>query len=818
MDFPGVFGVRVEMAFGANPSGDPASWSWTDVSADLLSQPIGIERGRQDEMSHVQSSAATVTLDNTRGDYTPGRTGSPIYPNVVLGVPMRIWADLPPELLIPGVVDEFQREVPDGFGVADSGQPWRIDAAGTLYKVTGGVASISPTGPSAGRSGQFLPGNYGDVDVQVAVSPGQVTANGAFIGGLAYRAADGNNTYIAQPMFWNTGLVDLRLTYAGTIVQNPVSTGLRYAAGSWFWLRARAIGHRHQVKMWPLNAPEPAEWLIDVRDNAVPNPALTGGIGLTQSGEPAGAPVIRYDHLSARPVEPRWFGYVSEWAPTWPHGDLSNPATGDPGHALIAVTGAGVLRRLGQGAAPVQSMLRREILSDPARAPVAYWPCEDSAGASSFASATGGPPLTFDAGLPLASYTGVASSAPIPVTKHSRIASAQFGGTWPVTDQVRLITLIHMPPGGVRATAHLWRLSMTGSATVWDVMIKPDGAVFLRVLDAGLDLIVESAPIGFSLNGKTALLSLWLRQQGNRVRWQVADYESGADSVLQLESTLSGRTLGSVDDLQIDPAAAMDEVAFGHVALLNKPDFFDATIMSALNGRDGEKAGYRLRRLAAEERIPLTLIGSPDDTRPMGPQASGTLLALLRECADADGGILAESKSNGGLDYRTRASMLNQPPKLALDASRARGDIVNPFTPVLDDQAARNDITVTRRGGSSARITDPADIARRGHYDEQLTLNIARDDHLAAIAAWLLRLGTWPGMRYPTVGPALNNDPALLARWLQLELGDRVTITGLPPQHPDGTVSLLAQGYTETIRPTRWDAVINASPAGPWQT
>lgn len=814
MDFPGVFGVRVELAFGANPSGDPASWVWTDVSADLLAQPIGIERGRQDEMSHVQSSSATVTLDNTRGDYTPGRTGSPLHPNVVLGVPMRIWADLPSELLIPGVADEFGREVPDGFGVADTGQVWRNDAVGTLYKVTGGVASISPTSPSAGRSGQYLPVNYADVDVQVAVSPGQVTANGAFIGGLAYRAADGDNTYIAQPMFWNTGVVELRLIHAAVFVQTAIPTGLRYTANSWFWLRARAIGHRHQVKMWPQDTPEPAEWLIDVRDDAVPTPALSGGIGLTQSGESAGSPVIRYDHLSARLLEPRWCGYVSEWAPTWPHGDVSNPASGDPGHALVTVTGAGVLRRLGQGAAPIQSMLRREILSDPARAPVAYWPCEDSAGASSLASATGGPPLTFDAGLPLASYAGVASSGPIPVTKHSRIASAQFGAAWPVTDHVRLITLIHLPQNGVREIAHLWRLSTTGSATVWDVLIKPDGALFLRVLDAGLDPIYESAALAFALNGTTTLVSLWLQKQGKRIRWELATYTSGAATIMIYGEFLAGHTFGAVDDLQIDPAASVDDVAFGHVALLNRPEFFDTTIMAALGGRDGEKAGHRLRRLAAEERIPLTLLGSPEDTRPMGPQASGTLLTLLRECADADGGILAESNVNGGLEYRTRTSMLNQTPTLALDASQ--GEIVNPFTPILDDQAARNDITVTRRGGSSARVTNPTDITRRGHYDEQLTLNIARDDQLAAIAAWLLRLGTWPGMRYPTVSPALGNDPGLLARWLQLELGDRVTITGLPPQHPTETVSLLAQGYAETITPHRWDAVINASPAGPW--
>jgi hypothetical protein len=156
-------------------------------------------------------------------------------------------------------------------------------------------------------------------------------------------------------------------------------------------------------------------------------------------------------------------------------------------------------------------------------------------------------------------------------------------------------------------------------------------------------------------------------------------------------------------------------------------------------------------------------------------------------------------------------------PVWSLDGQSAgRGDIVNPFSPVLDDQGLRNDVTANRIDGGEAQVTDPVHIAAHGLKDDDVTLNVASDEQLPSQAGWRVHQGTWPGMRYPAVSPAINVRPELAEQWLNTELGDLGEITGLPPQHPADTVQLIAEGYTETFRPSRWDVKINTSPGGLW--
>jgi hypothetical protein len=202
----------------------------------------------------------------------------------------------------------------------------------------------------------------------------------------------------------------------------------------------------------------------------------------------------------------------------------------------------------------------------------------------------------------------------------------------------------------------------------------------------------------------------------------------------------------------------------------------------------------------------------------LGPQQIATLVEILQVAADADGGILFETRDALGLSYRPLVSLYNQDPALTLDAEAdSQGDIANPFAPVLDDQAATNDVTVTRTDGSSARATDPSDIERRGLRDTAVELNVASDGQLPGQATWRLHLGTWPGMRYPAVTPALNARPGLITGWLPLDAGDRIDVTNLPPQHPPNDVTLILQGYAETIRPTTWETEVNCSPYGPYE-
>lgn len=156
-------------------------------------------------------------------------------------------------------------------------------------------------------------------------------------------------------------------------------------------------------------------------------------------------------------------------------------------------------------------------------------------------------------------------------------------------------------------------------------------------------------------------------------------------------------------------------------------------------------------------------------------------------------------------------------PVWALDGkSGGKGDLVNPFAPVLDDQGMRNDMTAKRQDGGEATFVDQAHVDARGRYDADITVNVESDDQLADEAAWRVHLGTTPGMRYPAISPALNVRPELVGQWLATELGDAGEVTGLPPQHPTDTVSLIAEGYRETIQPHRWDVTANTAAASPY--
>jgi len=88
-----AFGIKVEAAFGANPSAAVGTWTWTDISSKVLGRNGGkatITRGRQDEASQAQPSTLVIELNNSDGRFTPDSPAGVYYPNVVLNLPIRV--------------------------------------------------------------------------------------------------------------------------------------------------------------------------------------------------------------------------------------------------------------------------------------------------------------------------------------------------------------------------------------------------------------------------------------------------------------------------------------------------------------------------------------------------------------------------------------------------------------------------------------------------------------------------------------------------------------------------------------------------------
>lgn len=88
--------IIIEAAFGADPTGDPDDWSWTDISTRLLTKVGGSERlisirlGRSPLAAEAEPGNCTFWLDSTDGALTPLNPLSTYWPNVVLDLPMRV--------------------------------------------------------------------------------------------------------------------------------------------------------------------------------------------------------------------------------------------------------------------------------------------------------------------------------------------------------------------------------------------------------------------------------------------------------------------------------------------------------------------------------------------------------------------------------------------------------------------------------------------------------------------------------------------------------------------------------------------------------
>lgn len=106
--------VEVHIAFDSGYTTPAASRTWTDVSDYVeLADRISIAFGRQDERSTAGANTLTLTLDNSDGRFTAGHGGSPYYPNVKLGRPIRVRVTPPGGTTVErfvGFVDEWPVE------------------------------------------------------------------------------------------------------------------------------------------------------------------------------------------------------------------------------------------------------------------------------------------------------------------------------------------------------------------------------------------------------------------------------------------------------------------------------------------------------------------------------------------------------------------------------------------------------------------------------------------------------------------------------------------------------------------------------------
>jgi hypothetical protein len=517
----------------------------------------------------------------------------------------------------------------------------------------------------------------------------------------------------------------------------------------------------------------------------------------------------------------RFHGEVPEWPVSW-------EASGND--VWTQIEASGILRRLGRGES-LRSAMTREFSNPTRQNIVAYWPCEDVSGSALVASRLpGGLPGRVIGAPDFGAFSDFVASDPLPTMQNGSFTFPV--GPYAVTTEASMRVYANIPASGPGTQQRLFSMRTSGTASRWEVDVSADGNSYrLRAFDRDDTVILTDGFILFSWAGRQQVFDLELTQSGADIDWRLVVFDLTSSDPTSIVSgnrtgTLAGQTFGKVTTIIVAPDRGMTDVATGHVVLANEIGAFIGTGI-AMIGWLSETAGRRVERLCSEEGITFRSIGDLDDSEPMGVQTSDALLNLLQECADADLGILYEPREVFGLGFRTRSSLYNQPARIELDY--AAEHLSGPLNPVDDDQQTRNDVTASRKGGSSARVEiidgplsvqDPPDGV--GRYDDDVTVNVDSDLRLPDQASWRGHLGTADEARYPALlvnlaASPVASDTPLTESLLDHEIGDRLTADNPPAWLPPDQISQLVQGYSETLGSFEHQMTLTATPESPYR-
>lgn len=489
----------------------------------------------------------------------------------------------------------------------------------------------------------------------------------------------------------------------------------------------------------------------------------------------------------------------------------------------VPVTAKSISRRLGQGASPLRSALFRDLSN--ASGIVAYWPMEDGRDATSVAEAFGRRPLVLSGDVSMGAYDGFAGSDSVPTFGNIGTLRGPIPSYTPHARQ-RVACMLHQSDTQPADRNLIQMTCRGGNVSEAILVLKADGSLRIVLRDfSGTNVLDFSGGVG-DLRGENAMIWMLLEQSGANINWQFGKTAEGETFGTIQSGTLVGYSYGRFTTMVLGSAGDLANAALGHVHIINGNDDtgFWNTIFTSLIAWEGETAGDRAIRLCAEQDIPLIFVGDPSTTTPMGKQGSKTLTTLLQECADAELGVLDDHPRIRAKRFRTRETLYNQDVTLTLDYTAH--EVAPPLQPVPDDQAVRNDVTVTREGGSSARsiqetgplnVQDPAaDPEGVGRYDTSVSLVLAADSQLADQAGWRKHLGTVNEDRYPLIKINLGHDPHLTDAVKALSSGDRLQITNPPIWLPGSAIDQLVQGGQERLNRFKHEVDLVCTPASPW--
>lgn len=494
----------------------------------------------------------------------------------------------------------------------------------------------------------------------------------------------------------------------------------------------------------------------------------------------AGADAVYVDDLQF--FYSRAYGEINSWEPDQTLGFQQSPPWG---RRWTAVTAGGLLARIGGWTDRIQSAMTRTVLGFSTL--TGFWPGEDGREATLMnnlvplgASATAAGVTFADSESPGGGDVSVKLSATTVIQGQFLVASTTAG--WQVSRAMKLDAL---PSSATYQPMFSWT---TSNNYTWTLSVNATTYLIQAVDDDG-NLKLNLASGWTSLGTPTGWVTMRLSASasGGTVSWALAWYSEGATASEGVSGTFSG-SVGRLNRWKVEGNAYLDGASLAYVYGVTgtADNLLGGSVQQSFNGFAGERALTRFSRLMGEQGISYTYYGFLNQSQAMGPQRPDTLINLLVEIRDTDGGMMYDDANRLSVTYRALGNLVGQSPKLALTFET---NVAQPIKPVLDNQDAFNVVTAEQRDGGSVTVQDdvsamgtlppPAGI---GVIKETVDVNVADEgEQLTQIAYWWLGVGTVPDARYPTITVDLDANPEIEATARAVRPGDRITVSALDP-------------------------------------
>jgi hypothetical protein len=565
--------------------------------------------------------------------------------------------------------------------------------------------------------------------------------------------------------------------------------------------------------------PSPCTLKLTIDDRAGiynPEDAMSPLFGLAGRNTPIR---VRYP-AGVSGVGDRFAGEVSSYAPDQTEEFAVGAGRGD---AWVGIEAAGVLRRLDQGADALPSALRTFMAAQ--AGVLANFPCEDGAGstAPSNAAANGATAtandVSFGSDDTLPASAGVMTFNSAASSFSARVPDVAASG---FVTGVLLFRLDAVPVSAFE----LFRIEQTGGS-VGKMTVTMDAVAFGTNAYApnGATLLEDGIAQGVDETEWVALHYGLFQSSPGTIGYAMYVHQASGDTISPNTGTFAG-TLGRATRIVIDPNAALANAKFAHIVVTNAAfPFVTSGLRKAVDAWAGwENALERLQRLCDGASVTFIPSGAiPTDAQggreTLGAQLSDTRISLMAECERRNDGLLFEPRDALGIRYRTRENLYNQAAMLTLDWDA--DEVTPPLRPILDDLGSRNDVTVSRVGGGSARavledgpmsVLAPA-AGGIGRYPTTVNMSSFNDSVLPGLASWYMRKYTVGGVRFSAVTVDVDIVPGAAL----VDIGDRIDLTNLPTRISRDDASLMVLGYTEVIETHRRKITFVCTPYEPYR-